>query len=82
MSLPQRKKRGITEAKPKSDKSDAAPSEDGRTYGINCLNLAEPANDLESDSECLLGQYKEGHMANKSYINNSTKCECNMIYNF
>ena len=35
----------------KSEKDGASPLEEVCTYGIECLNLEEPANDLESASE-------------------------------
>ena len=36
---------------PNSEKDNAFPSEEGRIYGIERLNLSKPANDLESDSK-------------------------------
>ena len=57
--------------KPKSDISEVDPSEDGGTYGIDRLNLGEPANDSKSDPETeneyewLLTELREGHMENK-----------------
>ena len=47
-----RKKKGKKHAiNPKSDKDTAVPSEKGRIYGIDCLNLCDPAVDSESDSK-------------------------------
>ena len=51
--------------KPKSDQANTAPSEDGRSYGIDRLNLGELANNLESDSKLILAQRWEVQMANK-----------------
>ena len=83
---------------PKSEKYIVVPSEEGRTYGIDLLNLGEPANDSESESESeneskptdesgiesklIPVQNREGHMAIKKYWNKSTKHECNVLFNF
>ena len=40
------------------------PTEDGCTYGIDCLKLVEPVNDSESDSKLLLEKRREGQAAN------------------
>ena len=37
--------------KSNSDQANADPSEDGRNYGLDCLNLVETAQESESDSE-------------------------------
>ena len=37
--------------KPRSDQDDADPSEDGRNYGLELLNLREPAQDLDNECE-------------------------------
>ena len=36
--------------KPKSDQDDADPSEYGRNYGLDRLNLGEPSQEFKSDS--------------------------------
>ena len=37
--------------KPKSDQANAYPSEDGRNYGLERLNLGETAQESEGDYE-------------------------------
>ena len=51
-------------------------------YGIDRLNLGDPAVELEYDSEWLLAQHREVHMSNEKYINNTIKRESNVLYNF
>ena len=52
MSLSQvRKRGGGLNQKPKSDLSEADPSEYGRTNSIDCQKLGEPENDSESQSK-------------------------------
>ena len=65
----------------KSVTDSAYPSEDGRTYSINHLNLGETAHDSDIDSKWLLAQHRKVHMANKN-INSSTKREFNVLSNF
>ena len=36
------------------EQTSAYQSEDGRTYGIDCLNLGEAVNNLEKESKWLL----------------------------
>ena len=81
MQPPQGKTRGKTRQKTKSEKYNVVPSENGRTYGIDHLNLGKPANDSESDPQLLLAQLREDQIANKRY-NNITKRECNVLFNF
>ena len=50
-------------------------SEDGHTYGTDCLNIGEAANDSESESNRILVERKEDLMADKKYKDNSTKRE-------
>ena len=50
-SNPKNKKGGKQKEKTKSKQANADPSQDGRTYGIDHLNLGEPVNDSESDSK-------------------------------
>ena len=68
--------------KPKSDQANADPSEDERIYGIDRMNLGEPAHDLEIDSKLILAQLMEVHMTDKENRNNCTKRECNVLYSF
>ena len=94
-----RKKKGINQAKNTNSENDAAfPSDEGRNYGIDDLNLGKTANDLGDDSksedksnhaydlvieyEQILVQRREGQMSNKKDRNNSTKLECNILSNF
>ena len=47
-----RKKKGKTNTtNPKSEKDSALPAEGERNYGIEPLNIGEPTNDSEDDSE-------------------------------
>ena len=47
-----RKTKGKNKANnPKSDKDNAVPSDEELIYGIDHLNLGDPAVDLESESE-------------------------------
>ena len=47
-----RKKKGKNHTKnPKSENDSAVPAEGERNYGIDRLNIGEPANDSEDDSE-------------------------------
>ena len=62
MNLSQEGKRESQNKESKSDNSNADPSEDGLNYSIDCLNLLEPVNDSQNDSELLLAQHREGHM--------------------
>ena len=83
MMHPSQEKRGKNQAKkPKSDKDTAVPKEKELTYGVESLNLGNPAVESENDSKLLLAQLREVQMANKKYINNSIKRECNVPYNF
>ena len=48
----QRKKKGKSHSKKtKIDQTDTDPSQDGRNYGLDRLNLGETAHELEIDSE-------------------------------
>ena len=80
--IPRKKKEKSRREKPKSDQASSEPSEYGHTYGIVRLNLAKPANDSENESEGLLAQRRQIYTTNKEYINNSTKCECNVLLKF
>ena len=51
MNPPQKRIREKPEEKPKSDQANADPSEDERNYGIDRLELGEPAHDSENKSE-------------------------------
>ena len=65
MQPPQGKTRGKTRQKTKSEKYNVVPSENGRTYGIDPLNLGEPVNESESDPQLLIAQSREDQIANK-----------------
>ena len=78
----QGKRREENQEKPKSDQDNAAPSEDGLTYGIYRMSLVETTNYPEIDSKLIPAQCREGQMANKNYKNNSSKRECNILSNF
>ena len=60
-------------------KSD--PSEDGNTYGIDCLNMGEAENESESKSEWLLAQRRKYYMANNINKDNSIRNEFNVLSN-
>ena len=47
--IPNKKKKEKHNKTPKSEPSDAGPSEDGCTYGIDRLNLGKTVYDSESD---------------------------------
>ena len=49
--IPRNEKGKRQNNKSKSDQANADPSEDGRNYVLGRLNLVEPAQDSESDSE-------------------------------
>ena len=49
--IPRKKKWERENKKPKSDQVDAYPSEDGRNYGLDRLNLGETAQESEIDSK-------------------------------
>ena len=49
--IPKHNKGKRQNKKPSSDQANADPSEDGRNYGIEPLNLGEPVQDSENDSE-------------------------------
>ena len=66
----------------KSKQASTDPSEDGCTYRVDLMNLGQPANDLESESESLLTQCREGQMEKKNYRNNCTKHEYTVLTNF
>ena len=76
----ERKMEKMQNKKSKSNQADADPSEDGRNYGLDCLNLWEPAQDSLSDSKWLLRQSGKIQRAKKR--NNSIKRECDVLYNF
>ena len=81
MMHPSQEKRGgkIRQKNPKSDKDTAVTSEKELTYGIERINLCDPAVNLESNSKRILAHCREGQMANKKYINNSIKRECKVL---
>ena len=54
--VPKKKRGGDQTKKRKSDTASSDPSEDRLAYGIDRLNLGEPARDLESDPKLLLTQ--------------------------
>ena len=61
MMHPSQGKRGGNQAQnPKSDKDTAVPKEKERVYGIDRLNLGDPAVESESDSEWLHAHRREG----------------------
>ena len=61
-----RKNKGKNQTKKtKSEKYNVVPSENGRTYGIDPLNLGEPVNESESDPQLLIAQSREDQIANK-----------------
>ena len=75
-----RKKKGKSQSKnPKSDKDTEVPKDKELTYGIEHLNLVDPAVESENESEWLLIQRREGHMSHIKYRNNSIKHECNVL---
>ena len=82
MQPPQGKTRGKTRQKTKSEKYNAVPSEDGRTYGIDRLHFSKPANgsginfESEKKSERLIAQRRGDQTENKENRNNITKHEC------
>ena len=49
--IPRKKKEKSQKKNSKSEQTSAYPSYDGRTYGIDRLNLGEHDNDSEGDSE-------------------------------
>ena len=65
MDPPPKRRREKSEENPNIYQDNADPSEDWRIYGIDRLNLGEPAHDLENNSKWLLAQNREGQMANK-----------------
>ena len=50
-TIPKKKKGKNQKKKPKSDQANENQSEDERNYGIDLLNLGEPAHDSENNSE-------------------------------
>ena len=46
-----KKKEGKLIKKSSNEGAKADPSDEGRTYGIDCLNLGETTNDSESNSQ-------------------------------
>ena len=96
INLPPRKKEKNQATNPKSEKDAAVPAVGERNYGIDRLNIGEPANDSEDDSESedesknannlgveserLFAQRREGHMKKKDR-SNSTKRECYKLSN-
>ena len=88
--LSQERKKGINQAKNTNSENDAAfPSDEGRNYGIDDLNLGKTANDLGDDSksedksnhaydlvieyEQILVQRREGQMSNRKSAPAATK---------
>ena len=78
--IPRKKKGRGHNKKLNSDQAYADTSEDGRNCGLERLNLGEPAQDSENESECLLAKSKEIQRAKNR--NNSIKRECNVLSNF
>ena len=80
--IPRKKGKKKQTKKYKSNWDNAAPSEDGRTYGIDRLNFSKPANgsginfESEKKSERLLAQRRGDQTENKENRNNITKHEC------
>ena len=77
----QEKKGNKSGRNPKSDKDTAVPQDKERVYGVDHLNVGDPAVKSEGDSKWLLVHRREGQMANKEYRNNIIKRECNVISN-
>ena len=48
-----KRKKRIHAKKPKSDKDTTIPEEKELTYGIDCLNIGDPAVESENDSKLL-----------------------------
>ena len=66
MMHPSQVKRGGGQAQnSKSDKDTAVPKENERVYGIDQLNLGDPAVESESDSKWLQADCREGKTENK-----------------
>ena len=61
--IPRNKKGRSHNKKLNSDQAYADTSEDGRNCGLERLNLGEPAQDSENESECLLAKSKESQRA-------------------
>ena len=49
--IPIKKKGKRQNKKSKRDQADSDPSDDGRNYGLDRINLGEPAQDSENDSK-------------------------------
>ena len=81
-TYPNKEKEEVQAKKLKSDKYTVVPEEKERTYGIDCLNLGDPAVESENFSKQLLAQRREGHMAHKKYSNNSIKHEFHILTHF
>ena len=64
--IPRNKNRKRDNKKPKSVQADADPSEDGRNYGLDRMNLGETAQESESNSKLLLAQ--SGEIQREIYI--------------
>ena len=60
--IPKKKKGENQKKKPKSDQAYSDPSEYERIYGIDHLNLGEPAHNLENEYELILVQRREVQM--------------------
>ena len=69
----------IEKCKSKSAKSD--PSEIGRTYGIDHLNLGESTHNLDNNSARILTQRMKFQMANKVSKDSSITHVCNVLSN-
>ena len=80
--IPRKKKEKSQSKNPKSDKDTEVPKDKELTYGIERLNLVDPAVESENESEWLLIQRREGHMSHIKYRNNSIKHECNILSTF
>ena len=60
--IPNNNKGEKQKKKPKSDQAYSDPSEYERIYGIDHLNLGEPAHNLENEYELILVQRREVQM--------------------
>ena len=70
--IPKKKKKKKLIKKSSNEGAKADPSDEGRTYGIDCLNLGETTNDSESNSQWILVQSRKGQISYKINKYNST----------
>ena len=66
----------------KNEPDSEEPAEDEYTYCVNRQNLGATVNDLVSDSELLLEQFRKGQITSKNNNSISTKHECNVLFIF